>query len=99
LQIVLAVDGLKIRLPNTPEVMKELGSHPYHNTIVEGENAFALASVLHNTHNNIALEAVLTPHMPVRNLWQLNSSSMCYTNEQIHIKLSVCHFCRQAGSA
>jgi len=58
---ILAVDGSKIRLPDTPEMIKEFGSHPYRNTVVEGENAFALASVLYDTQNNIALEALLTP--------------------------------------
>jgi len=59
---LLAIDGSKIRLPDTDEMMAEFGSIAYSNgkdTTVQGEHAYALASVMYDVLNRIALTAEL----------------------------------------
>lgn len=60
---LLAVDGCKVRLPNTEDIKKEFGTYIFKNQLshVTGENAFALASVLYDVENKIAIDAVLAP--------------------------------------
>jgi hypothetical protein len=59
---LLAVDGSKVRLPNTEEIKKEFGTVVFKNQQenVMGENAFAIASVLYDVENCIALDTTLT---------------------------------------
>lgn len=58
---VLAVDGSKILLPDTDDVRAAFGTITYSNGKPEiaGEHAYALASVLYDVRNRIALEATL----------------------------------------
>ena len=58
---LLAVDGSKIILPNTDENSATFGSATYanHKEHVHGSHAFALASVLYDVLNNIAVNAAL----------------------------------------
>lgn len=53
----------KVRLPNTEDITKEFGVCPFKNQLshVAGENAFALASVLYDVENRIALDVILAP--------------------------------------
>ena len=59
---LLAVDGSKVRLPNTKNVKEEFGIINYVNTKTKtkGENAFAMASVLYDVENMIAIDSVIT---------------------------------------
>jgi len=59
---VLAVDGSKVALPDTPGVREEFGSIAYtggKDNEVRGEWPWALASVLYDVLNRVALDAVL----------------------------------------
>lgn len=59
---VLAVDGSKVVLPNTEDVREEFGTIKYSSgkkAKVEGEHAYALASVLYDVLNRIAIDARL----------------------------------------
>ena len=59
---VLAVDGLKVRLPDTEEVRAAFGtiaSSSGKNPQIQGEHPYALASVLYDVLNRIALDATL----------------------------------------
>ena len=61
---VLGVDGSKILLPNTQDVIDEFGTIKYsngsqHKHKVEGKHAYSLASVLYDVLNNVAIDAVL----------------------------------------
>ena len=58
---LLAIDGSKIRLPNTPEIRKEFGTIAYanQNEEVKGEHSWALASVCYDVLNDIAIDAIL----------------------------------------
>lgn len=59
---ILAVDGSKIRLPNTSEIVNEFGAFSYTNgkdKTVLGEHATALCSVLYDILNNVVLDSVL----------------------------------------
>jgi len=61
---VLAVDGSKILLPNTQDVIDEFGTIKYsngsqHKHKAEGEHAYSLASVLYDVLNNVAIDATL----------------------------------------
>jgi hypothetical protein len=65
---VLAVDGSKVQLPTNPETKKVFGSFDYHSMqlhgkgpMVSGEHSYALASVLYDILNRVALDAVLAP--------------------------------------
>lgn len=52
---VWAIDGSKIRLPNTPDIAEEFGIAKY----INGECAQGLASCLYDVLNKITLDAVL----------------------------------------
>ena len=59
---VLAVDGSKVRLPDTAEVRASLGTITDSigkNPQIQGEHPYALASVLYDVLNRIALDAAL----------------------------------------
>jgi hypothetical protein len=65
---ILAVDGSKIQLPTNPETEKEFGSFDYYGmpshskgSMVSGRHSYALASVLYDVLNRVALDAVLAP--------------------------------------
>jgi hypothetical protein len=57
---ILAVDGSKIRLPNNDEICEEFGTLTYSNgkdATIQGEHPYALASVLYDVLNRVALTA------------------------------------------
>ena len=59
---IVAVDGSKIVLPDTEEVCEEFGTIAYSGgktAEIEGERPYALASVLYDVMNRVALDAVL----------------------------------------
>ncbi len=60
---ILAIDGSKIQLPDTPEIKEAFGAITVRNQYddVEGTYACALASVLYDTENNIAIHALFEP--------------------------------------
>ena len=61
---VLAVDGSKVVLPDRPDVRNEFGTIAWtggKNSLVEGEKPCALASVLYDVLNRVALDAALAP--------------------------------------
>lgn len=59
---LLAVDGSKILLPDTPETREEFGTIPYRNEQVQGEHVWARASVLYDVLNNVAVTAIFSPN-------------------------------------
>jgi len=58
---VLAIDGSKIRLPNTPEITEHFGQISYANQRheVTGSHTYSQASVLYDLYNRIAIHAHL----------------------------------------
>lgn len=59
---ILAIDGSKIRLPNTPEIFATFGTIPYsqgEDSDVQGEHPYALGSVLYDVLNRVAIDAAL----------------------------------------
>jgi hypothetical protein len=60
---ILAVDGSKVQLPTNKETAKEFGTFVYRSQRpqVDGEHSYALASVLYDVLNRVALDAVLQP--------------------------------------
>ncbi|MCK5189689.1 MAG: IS4 family transposase, partial [Methylococcales bacterium] len=59
---ILAVDGSKIRLPDNDEICEEFGTLTYSNgkdSTIQGEHPYALASVLYDVLNRVALTAEL----------------------------------------
>lgn len=61
---VLGVDGSKILLPGSQDVIDEFGTIAYsnggqHKHKIEGERAYGLASVMYDVLNNIAIDALL----------------------------------------
>lgn len=61
---VLAIDGSKIRLPETEEVNKEFGQMAYTNgkdNEIKGHHTYAQGSVLYDVLNHIAIDARLGP--------------------------------------
>lgn len=59
---ILAVDGSKLLLPETDNVRAAFGTIPYSNgqdAQIQGERPYALASVLYDVLNRVALEATL----------------------------------------
>ena len=59
---VLAIDGSKIRLPNTPEVYDTFGTLAYSqgkDSDVQGEHPYALGSVLFDVLNRVSIDATL----------------------------------------
>jgi hypothetical protein len=59
---ILGVDGSKVMLPTNDETAKEFGVLRYDNGMkATGEHAYAVASVLYDVLNHVALDAVLAP--------------------------------------
>lgn len=59
---VLAIDGSKIVLPNNEGICKEFGTIAWStgkNTEIQGEQPYALASVMYDVLNRVALDATL----------------------------------------
>lgn len=59
---VLAVDGSKIRLPETEEINKKFGQIVYtngQNDEIKGRHTYAQGSVLYDVLNHVALDAIL----------------------------------------
>jgi Transposase DDE domain len=59
---ILAVDGSKIRLPNTKDICDAFGTIAYsqgEGSEVQGEHPYALASVLYDVLNRVSIDAVL----------------------------------------
>jgi hypothetical protein len=59
---VLAIDGSKSRLPNNPEICGEFGTIAYsqgEDSDVQGEHPYALASVMYDVLNRVAIDATL----------------------------------------
>ena len=59
---ILAIDGSKIRLPNTPEIVQTFSTMAYsqgEGSDVQGEHPFALGSILYDVLNRVALDATL----------------------------------------
>ena len=59
---ILAVDGSKIRLPNTEEICRSFGTISYsqgENSEVQGQHPYALVSVLYDVLNRIAIDSTL----------------------------------------
>ena len=58
----LAVDGSKVMLPTNDETMKEFGVLRYDNGAgAAGEHTYAVASVLYDVLNRVAIDAALAP--------------------------------------
>ena len=64
---MLAIDGSKIQLPTNDETIEEFGTFAYKSNYPglhgerSGEHAYALASVLYDVLNRVAIDAVLEP--------------------------------------
>ena len=60
---VLAVDGSKVQLPTNDETRAVFGTFAYRSQLpqVHGENSYALASVLYDVLNRVALDARFAP--------------------------------------
>jgi hypothetical protein len=61
---ILAIDGSKIRLPNTQEVCGTFGTIVYsqgQDSDMQGEHPYALGSVLFDVLNRVAIDATLAP--------------------------------------
>jgi hypothetical protein len=59
---VLAIDGSKLHLPDTDDVREAFGTIAYSNgkdPRIQGERPYALASVLYDVLNRVALDATL----------------------------------------
>jgi len=56
---VLAVDGSKLQLPDSEDVRKEFGTIAWKTTEQQGERPYALASVLYDVLNRVAIDADL----------------------------------------
>ena len=58
---VLGIDGSKILLPKTPDIIKEFGQISYSNDHpnVTGEHPYGLASVLYDVLNHVAVDSLL----------------------------------------
>jgi hypothetical protein len=62
---LLAIDGSKIHLPNTPEIVQEWGTIKFETTVgnkkITGEHGYALASVMYDPLNKVIIDACLAP--------------------------------------
>jgi hypothetical protein len=56
---VLGIDGSKIVLPNTKDVIEDFGQISYGNSKIKGKQAYGLASVMYDVLNNIAIDSEL----------------------------------------
>jgi hypothetical protein len=59
---VLGVDGSKVLLPDTPDVIQEFGEISYSNErlAIKGSHAYGLASVMYDVLNRVAVDSVLS---------------------------------------
>jgi hypothetical protein len=59
---VLGVDGSKVLLPDTPDVIQEFGEISYSNDrfAIKGSHAYGLASVMYDVLNRVAVDSVLS---------------------------------------
>ncbi len=63
---LLAIDGSKIHMPNSPEIRQEFGTIKFATTIdndkkIMGEHGYALASVMYDPLNKVVVDACLAP--------------------------------------
>jgi len=63
---LLAIDGSKIHLPNTAEIIQEFGTIKFETTTcnnnkITGEHGYALASVMYDPLNKVVVDACLAP--------------------------------------
>jgi len=58
---LLAVDGSKVVLPDSADTRASFGQIKYKNSQVEGKRTYAMASVLYDVLNQVALDSVLAP--------------------------------------
>ncbi|TGO02141.1 hypothetical protein PN36_29725 [Candidatus Thiomargarita nelsonii] len=63
---LLAIDGSKIHLPNTQEIVQEFGTIKFETTVgnnkkITGEHGYALASVMYDPLNKVVVDACLAP--------------------------------------
>ncbi len=61
---LLAIDGSKIHLPNTPEINEEFGTINFTNVLnknIIGQHGYGLISVMYDVLNKIVILAVLAP--------------------------------------
>jgi len=60
---LLAIDGSKIHLPNTPEIIEKYGTIKFETTVekIIGEHGYALASVMYDPLNKVVVNACLAP--------------------------------------
>jgi len=63
---LLTIDGSKIHLPNTTEIIQELGTIRFETTTcnnkkITGEHGYALASVMYDPLNKVVVDACLAP--------------------------------------
>ena len=63
---LLAIDGSKIHLPNTPEIRQEFGTIKFETTVgknkkITGSHGYALASVIYDPLNKVVVDACLAP--------------------------------------
>jgi len=99
---LLAVDGSKIRLPDTPEIRKEFGTISVANQsgVDLGEQPWALASVCYDLLNEIPLDAILAhgrayevevavTHLPSLRANDLLMGDMNYPSYRFLAELSV----------
>lgn len=91
---ILAVDGSKVQLPTNPETKKIFGSFGYTNqrTSTHGEHSYALASVLYDVLNRVALDAVLAPSHSYE--VELAKDHLCHTetNDLVIYDRGYCSF-------
>ncbi|MEN8217614.1 MAG: transposase [Pseudomonadota bacterium] len=63
---LLAIDGSKIHLPNTTEILDEFGTIKFKATVgnnkkITGSHGYALASVMYDPLNKVVVDACLAP--------------------------------------
>jgi hypothetical protein len=58
---ILAVDGSKVMLSTNDETVEEFGTLPYHTPYGVGEHCYAVASVLYDVLNRVAVHSLLEP--------------------------------------
>ena len=70
---VLAIDGSKVVLPNTEDVREEFGTIAYSNgkdSEIKGQHPYALASVLYDVLNRVAIDARLGKARAYESTWK-----------------------------
>jgi hypothetical protein len=96
---VLAIDGSKVQLPTNSETKKVFGSFDYHSmqpqgkgSTVSGEHSYALASVLYDVLNRVALDAVLAPSRSYEVELAKNHLNHTETNDLVIYDRGYCSF-------